>query len=88
MTYRIYLRYPDQTVSDKTVTGDPEVAKAAFAALVVRTDLDGSEALAVCNRDGKPVARHAFALGPDGLPSHPDKWWRGQVDHLDFSAGA
>lgn len=79
MTYRIYLRSPDQSVSDKTVTGSPDVARAAFRALVERDDLDGTPMLAVLNRDGRPVAHHRF----DGLD--PQKWWRGRTDEIDLA---
>lgn len=34
MPWRIYLRHPDQTVSDKTMTGNPEVAETAFRSLL------------------------------------------------------
>lgn len=78
MTYRIYLRSPDQRVSEKTTTGNPEAARAAFRSLTERTDLDGSPLLAVLNRDGRPVAHHRF----DGLD--PQKWWRGRTDQIDF----
>ncbi len=78
MTFRIYLRAPDQSVRDKTVTGSPDAARAAFAELVARTDLDGTPMLAVLNRDGRPVAHHRF----DG--KDPAKWWRGRLDQIDF----
>lgn len=83
MTFRIYLRDQYQQVTDKTVTGDPDAARSAFASLVNRTDLDGTTMLAVLNRDGKPVAHHWF-----GTPSDPAKWWRGRTDQIDFSKAA
>ena len=83
MTFRIYLRAPDQSVSDKTVTGDPEAARAAFKSLTERTDLDGPPILAVLNRDGRPVAHHWF-----GTPTDPAKWWRGRTDQIDFGKAA
>lgn len=86
--YRIYLRDPDQRVSEKTVTGDPSVALAAFSALVNRSDLNGRKLLAVLNRDGKPVAHHDFRIRPDGSPLDPMKWWRGRIDQLDLSRSA
>lgn len=82
MTFRIYLRAPDQSVSDKTMTGDPEAARAAFKSLTERTELDGTPMLAVLNRDGRPVAHHRF----DGLD--PLKYWRGRTDQIDFSRSA
>lgn len=82
MIFRVYLRAPDQSVSDKTVTADPEAARAAFRTLTERADLDGSPLLAVLNRDGRPVAHHRF----DGLD--PQKQWRGLTDLIDFSRSA
>lgn len=82
MTYRIYLRAPDQSVSSKTVTGDPAAALAAFRSLTERTDLDGSAMLAVLNRDGRPVAHHRF----DGMD--PEKYWRGRTDQIDLARAA
>jgi hypothetical protein len=82
MTYRIYLRTPDQQVSDKTVTENRAVAVAAFTELVNRSDLDGKDVLAVLNQDGKPVAHHSFLLDADGKPKEPAKWWRDRVAEL------
>lgn len=82
MTFRVYLRGPDQSVTDKTVTGDPEAARAAFRSLTERAHLDGSSMLAVLNVDGRPVAHHRF----DGLD--PSKYWRGRTDQIDFSKSA
>lgn len=79
MIFRIYLRYPDQRVTDKTTTGDPDAARAAFRALTERTDLDGTPMLAVLNRGGRPVAHHRFD-GRDSLKS-----WRGRTDAIDLS---
>lgn len=80
MTFRIYLRDDRQQVTDKTVTGSPDVARAAFRALVDRADLDGQRLLAVLNRDGRPVAHHSFAE-----PRDPQKWWRGRTDEIDLT---
>ena len=66
MIFRVYLRSPD-------------VAMAAFRALVGRTDLDGGDMLAVLNRDGHPVAHHRF----DGKDHQ--KWWLGRLDEIDLS---
>jgi uncharacterized protein GlcG (DUF336 family) len=82
VTFRVYLRAPDQSVADKTTTGNPEAARAAFAALTERVELDGSSWLAVLNRNGKPVAHHRF----DG--ADPLKSWRGRTAEIDFSKAA
>lgn len=79
MIYRIYLRDPQQRVSDKTNTGDRAAALAAFASLVDRTDLDGSPMLAVLNFNGRPVAHHDFRLRPDGSPHDSAKHLRGKL---------
>lgn len=84
MIYRIYLRDPQQRVSDKTTTGSPDAALAAFAELVGRTDLDGTAMLAVLNYNGKPVAHHDFRLRTDGSPLYPDKHWRGKTDQIPW----
>lgn len=85
MTYRVYLRDAQQRVTDKTTTGSPEAALAAFRALVARTDLDGQRLLAVLNRDGRPVAHHDFSKPAPPLPgSNPALWWRGRTDEIDF----
>jgi hypothetical protein len=88
MTFRIYLRDSQQRVTDKTVTGDPDAARAAFRALTERADLDGSGMLAVLNRDGRPVAHHLFATRQDGSPLDPAKWWRGRTADIDFAKTA
>lgn len=84
MTYRIYLRDPNQWVSDKTTTGDRAAALAAFTGLVNRTDLDGSPKLAVLNYSGRPVAHHDFRQRPDGSPLYSDKYWRGRTDEIQW----
>lgn len=79
MTFRVYLRSPDQSVTEKTTTGNPEAARAAFAALTERVDLDGTSWLAVLNRNGQPLAHHRF----DGLD--PLKSWRGRTNEICLS---
>ena len=82
MTYRIYIRDQHQRVSDKTVTGDPSSALAAFATLVNRADLDGQKLLAVLNKDGRPVAHHNFER------HDPQMHWRGCIDKIDLGKPA
>lgn len=82
--YRIYLRDPQQRVSEKTITGDRAAALAAFANLVNRPDLAGQFMLAVLNQGGRPVAHHDFRLRPDGSPHDPAKHWVGKVDLIKF----
>ncbi len=84
MIYRIYLRDPQQRVSDKTNTGNRAVALAAFISLVDRTDLDGTPMLAVLNYNGRPVAHQDFRLRPDGSPHDPAKYWRGRTDAIKW----
>lgn len=84
--YRVYLRDPQQRVSDKTTTGDRAAALAAFMSLVNRTDLDGQPMLAVLNQSGRPVAHHDFRHRPDGVPHDPAKYWRGRMDAIQWPA--
>lgn len=87
MIFRVYLRDAQQRVTDKTVTGSPDAALAAFRALVERTDLDGQRMLAVLNRDGSPVAHHDFSKpAPPDPGSNPARWWRGRTPELAWSA--
>jgi hypothetical protein len=55
---------------------------AAFAELVDRSRLDGTDILAVWNEDGKPVAHHSFLLNTDGSSQDAAKCWRGRLDEL------
>ncbi len=69
MTYRVYLRWPDQKVSDKTVTEDRALAELAFKTLVARTDLIGKPVGAAftsrVNGVPKQIAYHAFDTEPE-----------------------
>ena len=65
MTYRVYLRWPDQRVSDKTITGNPNVAAAAFRALLGRADLVGQKVAAVLSLDNRQLEYCRFDYGPD-----------------------
>lgn len=84
MIYRVYLRDPQQRVSDKTNTGDRAAALVAFTALVSRTELDGKPMLAVLNYNGRPVAHHDFRLRHDGSPHDPAKHWRGRTGDINW----
>lgn len=68
MTYRVYLRWPDQKVSDKTVTEDRALAELAYKTLLARQDLIGKPvgAAFTARVNGVPeqIAYHAF----DGPP--------------------
>ena len=78
MTYRVYLRDGQQQVHRKTVTGDPNAARAAFATLVDDAALDGQQLLAVLTKDGSAIAHHNFAR-PD-----PINAWRGRIGDLNL----
>lgn len=84
MIYRVYLRDPQQRVSDKTNTGDRAAALAAFTSLVNRTDLDGQAMLAVLNQNGRPVAHHDFRGRPEGVAPDLAKYWRGRTDAIKW----
>ena len=72
MTYRVYLRWADQRVSDKTVTEDRGLAELAYKTLVAREDLLGKPVgVAFTERAGgqpRQIAFHAFDEQPDGTP--------------------
>lgn len=53
--YRIYLRWPDQRVSDKTTTTSARVAEAAFRELLRRDDLQGQRAAVVLSLDNRQL---------------------------------
>ena len=84
MIYRVYLRDPQQRVSNKTITGDRASAVAAFASLIDRAALDGSAMLAVLNFNGRPVAHHDFRLRSDGSPHDSAKHRRGKLDSIKW----
>lgn len=87
MIFRVYLRDAHQRVSEKTVTGSPTAALAAFRDLTDRADLDGQRLLAVLSRDGAPVAHHDFSKpAPPDPGSNPARWWRGRTPDLTGSA--
>ncbi|MFD2404947.1 hypothetical protein [Azorhizophilus paspali] len=79
MVYRAYLRHPGQRVTDKTVTESRDVALAAFAELVGRTDLDGQPLAAVISCDNRQLAYHRF----DREPGRPD-YWRGRLEEIQW----
>jgi hypothetical protein len=60
MTYRIYLRWPGQRVSDKTVTEDLAVAELAYNHLVARPDLVDKPVSVAFTQDGKQIRFHDF----------------------------
>lgn len=76
--FRIYLRDQHQKVSEKTNTGDPQAAIAAFTALVNRADLDGKRVMAVITKNGGAIAHHKFNACNDD----PAFYWRGRIDQL------
>jgi hypothetical protein len=62
MTYRVYLRWPAQKVTDKTVTESRSVAELAYKELVTRTDWPSDvKPLGVAfTEDGKQLAYYNF----------------------------
>lgn len=63
MTYRVYLRWPDQQTSDKTTTEDEVVAQTAFTRLTQREDLRGQKVGVAFSKDREQVAFHNFLTG-------------------------
>lgn len=60
MTYRVYLRWPEQRVSDKTTTESETVATLAWQELVGRQDLKGKAVGVAFSKDGKQIRFHRF----------------------------
>jgi hypothetical protein len=79
MLFRAYLRTFDGAVSDKTITGDPQAALAAFAALVNRADLDGQKRAAALTGDNRQLAFHRF----DRNPGDAD-YWRDRLGEIEM----
>lgn len=89
MTYRVYLRNADSLVTEKTMTGDPEAAIAAFTALTERVELDGQQMVAVLARSNTPVAHHNFSRPAPPAPGcNPGQWWRGRTAQIDLTSAA
>ena len=76
--FRIYIRDCNQKVSEKTYTGDPQAAIAAFSTLVNRTDLDSQKVMAVITKNGSPIAHHKFNARKDDRAFY----WRGRITQL------
>lgn len=68
MMYRVYLRWPNQRVSDKTATQDKHEADQAFHALLARSDMIGKKAAAVMSFDNQQLKYHRF----DRTKEHQD----------------
>ena len=79
-TYRVYLRSPQQHVTDKTITTSRMAALVAFGELVDRTDLDGHKLAAVLSCDQQQIAYHRF----DRQPVHAD-YWRGRLEDIQWT---
>lgn len=60
MTYRVYLQWPAQKVTDKTVTESRAVAELAYRELITRTDwpADAKPLGVAFTQDGKQLAYH------------------------------
>ena len=76
---RVYLKVPGKRATNTVRTTNIDGAKAAFAELVNRTDLDSTNTVAVITRHGSPVAHHIF----NALPGSED-YWRGRVVELQL----
>ena len=60
MSYRVYLRWPPQRVTDKTVTDSATVAAFAYNELLDRAELRGQPVALAMTHDGKQLHYHAF----------------------------
>ena len=77
--FRVYLKALNKRATNTVRTTSIDDAKAAFAELVNRTDLDGTNTVAAITRHGSPVAHHNF----NALPGSED-FWRGRVVKLQL----
>ena len=77
--YRAYLRTVDGKIVEKTNTQSQDVARAAFAALVDRADLDGQKLAAALTYANRQLAFHRF----DRHPGDAD-YWRGHLDEVPW----
>ncbi len=77
MTYRVYVRWPNSKVSDKTVTEDRALAEMAYQRLIARKDLIGKSAgvAFTYSSGGKPqnVAYYDFDHPLDSTASVPSE---------------
>ena len=65
MTFRVYVRWPSQRVSNKTKTESRAAAQVAFEELVGRSDLDTAGALGIAfSEDGRQIEYHRFRDDP------------------------
>jgi hypothetical protein len=61
MTYRVYVRWPKQRVTDKTTTDNRDVAMIAFDELLRRPGIEKSGALGVAlTEDGRQIEYRVF----------------------------
>lgn len=67
----------------RTTTRDSDIAKAEFAALVNRTELDDQHMKAVVLLDGTTLASHLFSFVPGPLPSNAGDW-RGRIEEISW----
>lgn len=58
--FRVYLRWPGQRVTEKTVTTHRYLAWMAYRGLCFRDDLAGSGVAAVITANGRQLAIHPF----------------------------
>ena len=75
--YSIYLRGPDQAITERTDTPDRDVALAAFEALIAHREFDGSEMRAILNHQHNSLGHHRF-----NCLAGSEDYWRGRVHQL------
>ena len=82
--YRVYLRTVDGVVptESKTMTGNPDAALRAFAALVNDTTLDGQPLAAVLSFNNQQLAFHRF-----DYPDEATDYWRGKLGKIRWPDG-
>ena len=75
--FRVYLRFPDQTVSHKTNTVSQAAALVAFSELVNDVSLDGTKCAAVLSFNNRQMAFHKFDVSAED-----QDYWRGRLNEI------
>lgn len=71
--FRVYVRWQNQRVSDKTTTPSEALANRAFIDLTKRKDLAGKPATAVMSRDSRQEKAHSFMEVRPPVPGIPHR---------------
>lgn len=90
MTYKVYLRLPNQKASIITTTESKQVATEAFLGLLnLVKDAQDNNMIAVFSESSPcgsqhTIAHHVFLLNEEGKPIDPSNNWRHRINELSF----